>query len=311
MKHLIIISILALFSFLLINCETDTTNPLNMVHDTLHDTVEIANIDTVLIMVYDSMYDINYSDTIAYDIVTEIDYKNYLINYYTVGGTETNQSYTLGGSYGISDDYLIINYTYSFVFWNQTDSLFQIEHYERKNGEIKKFIYYDINGLDTTNVVVYDSVRNIIREKALTLGTNSNSFDSIQTNSIYTFTLDDQNRIAKQIIFDSIANSIDTINFTYSNELPTGYNFDESYIKREPIITTYRKHPKCSFQVLKYHSNNMLAEDHQVNDQDILRRSMYYNEEGIIYRVSYYNGEGKHEYTQIHTFNEIPFIKQD
>lgn len=312
MKKIFLFFLLAILLFLFTNCDSDTANPItNVVTDTITDTV--ITLDTIPILVYDSVYIVvGSNDTIIYDFITEADYVENIIDFYMIGGADTNQKYVMGGYYTLNDDFTISSNTFDFFNWLQKIDSKEIRQYSYNNDKISQIKYINYRDGDTLNYVIYDSLRNITKEIVRVKSEGSDNYDSITANANYVLSYNSEKQISQQIILNSNNQPIDTLNFNYSSDLPSdlpsGHNFDNNFIKRTPAIENYLMDSTASYQVLKFHSNNMLAEDHQFDSNNNILASRYFSIEGYLTGWSFFANEGAHSYTQIRVLNEIPFI---
>lgn len=312
MKTLLIILFLFFFSFLFVNCDTETTNPINIVYDTLYDTVEVATIDTVLMTVWDSMYIVNTSgDTSKYEIVSEIDYNSNMIDYYILGGFDTSQSYIMGGYYLFDQNFNIISNVMDFYYWQQPKEPKIITSYTYESNNIIEFKQINFDSGDTTAILIFDSLRYPIREKNYTYSGSTNQLDSVTKDVYYRYIFNSDNRPTSQIIYDSNNVATDTLHFSYSNNLPSGYNFNENYIKCEPAIQSNYTGSAVAFQVIKYYSNGIIAEDHQFDSTNTIMETILYSKEGFLSGGILYGSEGEHFYTQYKTYKNISCIIHD
>lgn len=305
MKKILLFLLLSLSMFLFTNC--DTGNPTTTVFtDTITDTV--ITLDTVPILVYDSVYIVMNDDTVIYDFITEADYTENLINFYMIGGEETDQKYSMGGYYTLNDNFTISSNVFDFYYELQKIELKEIRSYSYNNDKITKFTYINYRDGDTLNYIIYDSLRNITKEIVRIQSEGSDKYDSTLTNANYKYSYNDDKQVTQQIFYNSNNQPVDTLNFTYSSNLPSGHNFDNTFFKREPAIKNYLIDTAAAYQVLKFHKNGMLAKDHQFDSDNNILASRYFSEEGYLTGWSFFGTEGIHNYTQIRVLNEMSFI---
>lgn len=308
MKKILHFFLFTILVLLFTNCDSETGNPITTIlTDTITDT--IITLDTVQILAYDSIYIvIDTSDTMAYDFITDANYDENIIDFYIIGGPDTDLEYTMGGYYTLNDDFCITSNVFDFYNWKQKTESREICEYTYNKKKLAQITYTSYRDGDTLNYIVYDSLRNIIKEIVRVRSNGSDNYDSITTDANYELTYNNKSHVIQQIIFSSNNQPADTLNFTYSTNLPSGHNFDNSFIKRTPAIENYLKDTSTSYQVLKFHSNNMLKEDHQFDSNDNILASRYFSEDGYLTGWSFFANGGLHSYTQIRVLNEMPFI---